>query len=60
MIDAAGDLIEEGNIAGACRQLQDAYKKTDGFPRPPDFVTGDAADDLAQKIQELRESLGCE
>lgn len=60
MIEAAGDLVEAGDISGACTQLLDAYRKTDGQPRPPDFVTGEAASELAAMIQQLMETLGCE
>jgi len=60
MVEEAGALIEGGFIAEACRQLMDAYKKTDGKPRPPDFVEGDAAPDLATMIQDLRAGLGCQ
>ena len=62
MIETAGDLIDNGDIAGACVQLEDAYRKTDGLTppeSPPDFVKGDAADDLAQMILDLMASLGC-
>ncbi len=60
MIEAAGDLIEDGWFEEACQQLMAAYKKTDGQPRPPDFVAGDAAAELASKIQDLMTNLGCE
>ena len=63
MILTAGDLIEAGDIAGACEQLLDAYQKTDGIgvpDSPPDFVTGEAADDLAAMILDLMTILGCE
>lgn len=62
MIETAGDLIDDGDIAGACVQLEDAYRKTDGLTppeSPPDFVTGDSADDLAGMILDLMASLGC-
>ena len=59
MIETAGDLIEEGLLADACEQLQAAYKKTDGEPKPPDFVTGDAASELAILIQDLMTNIGC-
>lgn len=59
MIDAAGDLIAAGDILGACDQLADVLAKTDGDPRPPDFVTGPAAAELAARIVTLRTSLGC-
>ena len=59
MLRAAADLINAGNTAGACQQLRDAYLRTDGNPRPPDFVTGLAALELAARILELRATLGC-
>ena len=59
MIETAGDLIEDGLLGDACEQLQAAYKKTDGEPRPPDFVTGAAASELAILIQDLMTSIGC-
>jgi len=60
MLEAAREHIGEGSIAEACQQLLDAYKKTDGNPKPPDFVTGEAASELANKIQALRANLGCQ
>jgi len=59
MLEPAEYLIDNGLIAEACQQLRDAYKKTDGNPKPPDFVTGDAAATLAAQIQNLINSLGC-
>jgi beta propeller repeat protein len=59
MIEAAGDLIEAGDIDGACGQLMAVYKKCDGEDRPPDFVAGIAAAGLASLIIELMSSLGC-
>ena len=61
MIEAAGDLIEDGLIEEACQQLMDAYRKADGLGppgSPPDFVTGAVASDLALMIMNLRISLG--
>jgi len=60
MIEAAGDLIESGFFEEACQQLADALKKTDGSPKPPDFVAGPAASELADMICALRVTLGCE
>jgi len=60
MIEAAGNMIKAGLTEDACQQLQDAYNRTDGASPPPDFVTGEAAAELAQRIQELMASLGCE
>jgi hypothetical protein len=59
MIEEAGSLIRANNIAGACQQLLDAYKHTDGQPKPPDFAQGTAAGELADKILEVRNSLNC-
>ena len=59
MIEAAGDLIQQGRLGDACLQLADALNRTDGDPRPPDFVLGTAAPELAQRIQALRATLGC-
>jgi hypothetical protein len=58
MIETAGNLIDEGRIDDACRQLWNAYRRTDGNPRPPDFVTGEAASELASQILALLDSLG--
>ena len=63
MVEAAGNLIDAELILDACWQLQDALAKTDGLEPPesaPDFVAGEAAEELASKIQELMTSLGCE
>lgn len=58
MIKTAGNLIATGDIDGACQQLLDALERTDGQPRPPDFVTGGpAAVELASRIQQLLDSL---
>jgi hypothetical protein len=59
MIKAVGDLIEDGAIVQACQQLMDAYSRTDGLERPPEFVTGPAASILAGMILDLMASLGC-
>ena len=59
MIEAAGDLIDDGAYEDTCRQLLDAYKRCDGLARPPDFVSGSAAPELAGMILELIGSLGC-
>jgi len=59
MIEAAGDLIDDGAYEDACRQLLDAYRRCDGLARPPDFVSGSAAPELAGMILQLIASLGC-
>ncbi len=60
MIEASGDLIEDGFIEQACQQLLDAYDRTDGYDSPPDFVGGEATVILANMILDLMEGLGCE
>jgi len=60
MIEAAGDLIENEMFEEACQQLLDVYRRMDGQPKPPDFVTGEAVTELATMIQELMTTLGCE
>ena len=60
MIEAAGDLIEDGLFEEACQQLMDAYRRCDGLPRPPDFVAGPAASGLASMILDLVSNLSCE
>ena len=59
MIKAAGDLIDDGQTAEACQQLLDAYERVDGNVPPPDFADGASAQELAARIQTLRESLEC-
>ena len=59
MLEAASDDIDAGMLTDACDQLADAYRRTDGDPRPPDFVTGSYASELASEIQALRDELGC-
>ena len=59
MIEAAGDLIEDKLFEEACQQLLDVFKRIDGQPKPPDFVTGKAVPELASMVQDLMVSLGC-
>jgi hypothetical protein len=59
MLVEAGNLFEAGDLAGACTQLWDAYLRTDGDPRPPDFVSGPSASLLADLILESRDQVGC-
>lgn len=60
MLEAAGDLIEDGLIEEACQQLMDAYYRCDGLFPPPDFVSGPAASTLADMILDLVMSLSSE
>jgi len=59
MLEEAQRLIEAEQIEEACDQLWSAYRKCDGELRPPDFVTGEAAEDLADMILVLMNDLGC-
>ena len=59
MVEATGDLVAEGKIEEACKQLMDVYNRTDAQPNPPDFVKGVAASELATMVLELMDSLGC-
>jgi hypothetical protein len=59
MLDAADDLIEAGEFELACEQLWDAYDRADGFHPPPDFVVGDASEELAGMILDVIIALGC-
>lgn len=52
--------FEGGDVDGACDSLQSALNRTDGVAPPPDFVEGDAADDVAAAISAARASIGCE
>jgi hypothetical protein len=60
ILEMAGDLIAINDIEGACGQLKAASKKCDDEFPPPDFVQGDAAEDLYNMILELMTELGCE
>ena len=60
MLLSAAEFIEAGDVEAACEQLNAAYMKCDGEFRPPDFVVGPAAPDLADMIVELMEELGCQ
>lgn len=59
MLATAATRADDGDIAGACDQLLDAYLRTDGQSPPSDFVAGAAAGDLAAQIAAARASLGC-
>lgn len=53
MIEAAGDLISKGQYAEAIVQLQDIADRSDGAPRPPDFVAGDNLAELNARAQAM-------
>jgi hypothetical protein len=60
MLETAGNLVDAGDYQAACGQLMDVYKKTDGDPKPPDFVSGPATEDLAIMVLDLVDNLGCQ
>lgn len=53
MIEAAGDLIDDGELEMAWEQLWNAFDRCDGESPPPDFVEGPAAAELNALIAEL-------
>ncbi len=60
MLQNAKNLISSNSFKASCEQLSAGYKKTDGFARPPDFVTGTRAPKLATMIQDLMDILACQ
>jgi hypothetical protein len=59
MLIAASDLLDQGDVDAACRQLRDVANRTDGAFAPPDFVQGPAAPTLFDAVTAARKSLGC-
>ncbi len=59
MLESAGDLIDEGLIQDACEQLNSIYKKVDGMPKPPDFISGEAVPGVATGVLEIMSDLSC-
>ena len=59
-LQMASDLIDIGDIDGACIKLDVASEKCDDHFPPPDFVAGDAVSTLYGMIVELTAELGCE
>jgi len=57
MLKATSDLIVGEYFEDAYEQLVDVLKKCDGQVPPPDFVSGEATEELANKILELMEDL---
>ncbi len=54
------ELINGGDTETACEELASALRKTDGQPKPPDFVQGAGAADLAAAIQGAQSNSGCQ
>src|SRR5262249_13423959 len=57
MLLTARDLLKRGKSAAAARQLQAVAFRTDGLPRPADFVRGPAAPRLFDLVTALRRQL---
>jgi hypothetical protein len=60
MIEASGDLLDQGRTKIACVQLEVARRRTDGLFPPPDFASGPAAPELEAEIAQLRANLRCD
>jgi hypothetical protein len=58
-LNAASDLLNAGDLAGACEQLRDTYHRADGLEPPPDFVTGSARAGIAADLLDIMSVLGC-
>ena len=59
MLEEAWVFIEAEWYHQACHQLRDVLKKCDGQSPPPDTVTGSAAEELADMINDLMDEI-CE
>jgi len=57
MLESTSDLIVGGYYDDAYTHLVGVLKKCDGQVPPPDFVDGEAREELADKIMELMEDL---
>jgi hypothetical protein len=60
MLKTAQQSAGVGNDAGPCGLLEQAYLRADGASPPPDFVRGPAVQSIANLIQGLRTSMGCD
>jgi hypothetical protein len=60
MFEATSDLIAGGYLEDACGRLTAILKKCDGQVPPPDFISGEAVEELADMILQLMEDLECE
>lgn len=56
---AASTLFDSGYFDWGCFILERAFLRSDGQPRPPDFVVGQARIQLAAMILQLMADLGC-
>ena len=56
---SAKQQFDAGDIDGACGMLTDAYLRADGVSPPPDFVAGEAREEIAALILSVRGWMGC-
>jgi YVTN family beta-propeller protein len=59
MIKSVGDLIAKNSTQAACGQLNSIYKKVDGIPKPPDFISGEAVSGVADGVLDIMTGLNC-
>lgn len=59
MLVAASTLIDAGYIGWGCLVLERCDMRADGMPRPPDFIIGEAREELIGMILQLMADLGC-
>jgi hypothetical protein len=59
MLDAADDYIADGDYVEACGQLNSAVVRSDGEPRPPDFLGGEGVPALNAMLLDVMDALGC-
>jgi hypothetical protein len=58
-LETAYDRIVEENYNEACVQLWEALSRCDGENDIPDYVTGEATEELAQYIWDVIDAIGC-
>jgi len=51
--------LDGGHRQAACAGLSISLQHIDGRPRPPDLAHGPAAEELADRIEEIAEEAGC-
>jgi hypothetical protein len=57
MLKSAEELIDRGLITEAIQQLEDAHKRVDDNPKPPDFASGSEVSALAAMVTNLIDTL---
>ena len=57
LVEAEGLIMEEED---ACSSLVTAFQACDGVKNSPDYITGEAIDELAWKIEDLIDLLDCD